>query len=235
VKKTFNNCVVLLAIFLLPGLTMAENFQSLDSIHAAARQFLLDQDASLTEEGARLESGKLDSRLRLRQCSQALEGFLPAGGRTIGNITVGVRCADDAPWSLYVPVRVSVYRDVVVAAELLSRGSVLTADDVRLASVDLAELPHGYLLDISDSIGKKLKRRLQAGTALTPMALEQPQIIKRGQRVTILARSGRMEVRMAGKALDHGAVGKRIGVVNLSSKQKLEGVVTESGEVMVDI
>ena len=214
---------------------MAEAYQSHASIHDAAREFLLTEEPSLQHDTAKVIKGKLDSRLRLRQCIKPLEGFLPAGGRTIGKITVGVRCTDSAPWSLYVPLQVSVFREVVVAVDLLTRGSVLSSSDVRLASVDLADLPHGYITDINDAAGKKLKRRLQPGAALTPAALEEPQIIKRGQRVTIVARSGRMEVRMAGKALDHGAVGKRIGVVNLSSKQKLEGVVTASGEVMIDI
>jgi len=234
--STIKNCVLILAgLCLVPGVVFAEDYQSHDSIHDTARHFLLAQDPALQSDTARLIRGKLDSRLRLRQCSTPLEGFLPAGGRTLGKITVGVRCTDSKPWSLFVPIQVSVFRDVVVAAELLARGSDLTSADVRIASVDLAELPHGYITDISDATGQILKRRLLPGAALTPAMLELPNIIKRGQRVTILVRTGRMEVRMAGKALDHGAVGKRIGVINLSSKQKLEGVVNASGEVMVQI
>ena len=42
-----------------------------------------------------------------------------------------------------------------------------------------------------------------------------------------------MQVRVAGKALAAGAAGDRIAVQNTRSKRKLEGVVTERGEVLV--
>ncbi|NNE63328.1 MAG: flagellar basal body P-ring formation protein FlgA, partial [Gammaproteobacteria bacterium] len=65
--------------------------------------------------------------------------------------------------------------------------------------------------------------------------VEKPRIISRGQRVTILARVGGMEVRTSGKALAHGAAGERIAVQNIKSRQKLEGTVLASGEVKIDL
>jgi len=50
-----------------------------------------------------------------------------------------------------------------------------------------------------------------------------------------MAQSGSMLVRMRGKALDHGAVGDRIKVLNIKSRKKLEGIITVTGEVKVDI
>ena len=50
-----------------------------------------------------------------------------------------------------------------------------------------------------------------------------------------MAQSGLMVVRMKGKALASGAVGERIKVMNVKSRKKLEGVITSSGEVKVDI
>ena len=212
-----------------------ESFQSHESITGAARQLMLDRIVSTYGEQPEIVSDRLDSRLRLRKCSIPLQAFLPESSRDLGKITVGVKCADSKPWSLHVPVTVSIYKQVVVAARTLQRGTLLTDSDVTLASYDLADLTRGYFEDTSRNLGMKLKRRLTAGEPLTFSIVEKPRAITRGQQVHILVRTGAMEVRSTGKALDHGAVGERIGVMNLSSQQKLEGIVTDDGEIRVDM
>jgi flagellar basal body P-ring formation protein FlgA len=209
--------------------------QSHESIVTAARQLMLDNTVSVYRQRPEISTGSLDSRLRLRKCSIPLKAFLPEGSRDLGRITVGVKCADDKPWSLYVPVTIRIFKQVVVTKRTLQRGAVLTGSDIKLASNDLADLNRGYFEDISQNLGMKLKRRLSAGEPLTPSMLEQPQIITRGQRVNILAVTGEMVVRSTGKAMDHGAAGDRIGVMNMSSKHKIEGVITKDGEVRVDM
>lgn len=213
----------------------ASDYQGHDSIMETARQFMLDHIVSVYHQQPEIVTGMLDSRLRLRKCSIPLQAFQPDGSRDLGKITVGVKCTDSKPWSLHVPVTIRIYKQVVVAARTLPRGAVLTKNDVKLASYDLADLTRGYFEDPARNLGMKLRRRLLAGEPLTQMMMEKIRTVKRGQRVIILASTGGMEVRTSGKALSHGSVGERIRVVNLSSKQKLEGVVTESGEILVDM
>jgi flagellar basal body P-ring formation protein FlgA len=213
----------------------AAAYQDQASIRNAARNFMIEHTRSVYRQQAEIEVGKLDSRLRLRQCSLPLQASMPDGSRELGKLTVHVSCTDAKPWSLYVPVTISIYKQVVVAARTLSRGTLITENDIRLARYDLADLNRGYFEDSSVNLGMRLKRRLLAGDPLTPAMVERPRIIERGQRVKIMAGSGGMVIRTSGKALEPGAVGDRIGVLNVSSKQKLEGVVTEDGEIRVDI
>lgn len=213
----------------------AAAYQGHESIRNTARQFMLDHVAAAYSQQPEIVTGTLDSRLRLRKCDIPLQAFLPDGGRDLGKITVGIRCADSKPWSLHVPVTVRIFKQVVVATRTLPRGVVLTENDLKLARYDLAELNRGYFEDPSRFLGFKLKRRLSAGEPLTRVMVEKVRTISRGQQVVILASSGGMEVRTSGKALAHGAVGERIRVLNISSKQKLEGIVTEDGEIRVDM
>lgn len=213
----------------------AAAYQSHASIYSAAKQFMNRHLTARYRQNAKITVGKLDSRFRLKRCEKPLQASLAKGSRDIGKTTVGIKCTGAKPWSLNLPVRVSLYRNVLVSTRLLDRGAILQAGDVKLASRDLADLPYGYIDDLAASIGMKIKRRINPGTALTPAMLKKPQIISRGQRVTIVADSGRMQVRMSGKALANGAAGDRIQVMNVSSKRKLEGVVTASGEVRVEI
>lgn len=209
--------------------------QSHDSILQAAQDFMESHSKGLHDTPAEIRTGRLDSRLRLAQCEAPLETFLPPGGRTLGNTTVGVRCSIPKPWTLYVPVTVNLYKQVVVAADALPRGTILQRDQVKAARRNLAKLPQGYFIDPERLVGMKLKRNVAGGLPLSPTMVAAPQVIKRGQRVTLVANTGSVAVTMSGKALANGAAGERIRVKNLSSKRIIEGLVTSSGEVIVGI
>lgn len=213
----------------------AATFQSHKSIYDAAQSYARNHIVTMHKQRPIIKVGKLDSRLRLKKCGLPLYAFLPKGSREIGKTTVGIKCTDSKPWSLHVPVTISIFKNVLVAAHLLEKGDILTATDTKLIRHDLSDLSYGYLLSKSSGIGKKVKRRVLAGSVLTPNMLKKPQLIARGQKVAILAKSGQMEVRMMGKALDNGAMGDRIKVLNLKSRRKLEGVVISSATVKVEI
>ncbi len=225
----------LCGLLLAPAVALAADYQSHASIYSAAKRFMQQHVASVHGQNAKITISKLDKRFRLKRCNKPLQAYLSKGSRDIGKTTVGVKCAGAKPWSLSLPVKVSLYRNVLVSTRLLNPGDVLQAGDVKLASRDLADLPYGYVDNLQASIGMKIKRRINPGTALTPAMLKKPQLVRRGQRVTILADGGGMQVRVAGKALANGAAGDRIQVQNASTKRKLEGVVTASGEVRVEI
>jgi len=214
---------------------MAVSYQSHQSIYQAAQRFVQNKVISGHNQHSKVTVGKLDSRLKLKQCTKSLQAFLPTGSRYLGKTTVGVKCTGSKPWSLHVPVVISVYQNVLVASHQLQKGTILKESDVNFKRIDLASLHHGFFEAIKEGVGKKLKRRLATGSVLTPAMLKHPQLISRGQQITIVAMSGRMVVRMEGKALANGAVGDRIKVVNVKSKKKLEGVITSSGEVKVEI
>ncbi len=204
-------------------------------IYDAAHQFMLEHIHSLYSQVPEITTGSLDSRLKLRQCDLPLEAFLPKGGRDLGKVTVGVRCNDAKPWSLYVPLTVSLYKEVLVAAHPLERGKLLSNDDVKVVRKDLSELSRGYIQDKQLLLGMQVKQHTPAGKALTPAMMKKPRVINKGQRVTMVVKAVGMEVRMAGKALVHGAIGDRVRVHNLTSKQTLEGTVTGPGEVRIEL
>jgi len=207
--------------------------QSHQSILDAASRFMETTAAELNDMPAEIHTGKLDSRLHLVQCELPLETFMPSGGRTLGNTTVGVRCTQPKPWTLYVPMTVSIYKQVVVAADTLPRGTILSARQLKLAKRNLAKLPQGYYIDPAKLVGMKLKRNITSGFPLTPTMVAAPKLIKRGQRVTLVSHTTAIRVVMPGKALENGAIGERIRVKNLSSKRVVEGVVNASGEIEV--
>ena len=214
---------------------VAGTYQEHKTIYQAARNFVRLHVISQHNQQAKITIGTLDSRLKLKQCPKPLQAFLPNGSRDMGKTTIGVKCKGKNAWSLNVPVTISVYKNVLVASRQLQKGTILTESDMELKKTDLAKLHYGFFEELKYGAGKKLKRRILAGAVLTPAMIKDPQLIRRGQQITIVAQSGLMIVRMAGKALANGAVGERIKVMNVKSRKKLEGVITSSGEVKIDI
>ncbi len=214
---------------------MAMDFQSHTSIDKTAVGFMVARLTASGMHAAVVHASELDNRLHLKACSQPLIAFLPRGSHLVGRTTVGIKCQDSQPWSIQVPVTVRVMKTIAVAAKLLPRDTILQRKDIRMQTIDLSTLPQGYIDQKQALIGQKLKRRINVGVAFTPNIITPQDKVKRGQRVTILARSGSMEVRMAGKALTSGAVGEMVRVVNIASKQRREGIVTKNGEVQVDL
>jgi flagella basal body P-ring formation protein FlgA len=215
------------------SLVAAEPIQSQESIRESARQFIARLAEREYHSPPEVKIGHLDARLMLTACTELLQTFLPPGGRTLGNTTVGVRCAGVKPWTLYVPAEVTVFRQIVITSRPLARGTTLTTADLRLAKRNLAKLRAGYLTDVSQALGNNIKRSLPMHTPLTASVLEAPHLIQRGEHVTLFSESSKVRVRVIAKALMDGALGDMIRVRNISSKQIVEAVVVSPGLVKV--
>lgn len=206
----------------------------LEDIRATAVHFVRSHFAA---DGAaiKVSANRLDSRLRLPQCQPPLQAYFPhATGSMARNTTVGVRCSGPRPWSIYVPVTIQVYRDIAVARQSLPQHKILTSGDFRMERLDVSKFSGAYIADPDKLIGKQLRRPVQMGGPLLSTMLKEPIAIKRGQRVTLLAKSQTFEVRMEAKALTDGAVGDKIRVQNLHSKRIIEGKLGENGLVFVN-
>ncbi|MES9959640.1 MAG: flagellar basal body P-ring formation chaperone FlgA [Sedimenticola sp.] len=210
----------------------AATMQSHESIREAARSYAEGQ-ISPSDARVEIEVGKLDKRLRLHSCSEALESFSPPGRQGGSKLTVGVRCEGDKPWTIYVPVTLAQYRTILITTRDLARGSTIGQADIRLEERDVSRLRRGYFMQPSEVLGKKVKRTTRRNQILLPSQLTAATAVERGSMVTIMARTGGIQVRMKGKALSRGVVGERIQVQNLSSQRKVEATVIEPGVVEV--
>ncbi len=206
--------------------------QPVDSVRSVVADFITTRTAGY---GAppRIRIGRLGPRLRLPLCSEPLSAFQPPGSRIIGNVTVGVRCGGTSPWTIYVPAHVQIFRPVAVAIRSLERGAVISEADIKLVEHDLAALKLGYIDDARQAIGMVARQRIRAGSVVTPHMVEAPRLIRRGEQVTIVARSGGIEIQAAGTALSDGARGELVRVRNNSSRKIVEAIAAAPGVVEV--
>lgn len=173
----------------------------------------------------------LDTRLALAPC-RAMEFFLPPGARLWGASTVGVRCGGDGPWSILVPVQVTVSGTYVVLARAVPPGHVIAPSDLRLQQGDLTQLPAGVLSETDQGIGKIAGNALAAGSALTRDALRAPAVIQQGQTVLLQSSGQGFRVSAEGKALNNAQDGQ-VTQVRTASGQTVSGIARAGGIVEV--
>jgi flagella basal body P-ring formation protein FlgA len=180
-----------------------------------------------------VQINRLDPRLRLPLCEQPLTTTLESPAEPIGRVTLRVRCDGSAPWTVFVPGQVRLYRQVVIASRPLKRDNLLTDADVLLAERDVGLLNQGYLTALTQAVGKKLTRPLLPDQVLAPTHVQMAEAIRKGDQVVISARSGGISVRMPGEALSDGTVGKQISVRNQRSNRVVRARVVGPGQVEV--
>lgn len=215
------------------SISLAEAFQSHQSITDSVQQYLLSQPDIQHYTDANVDVGSIDSRLQLQLCDQALETSLARGARFIGKTTVGVRCASPKPWALYVPANITVFEWVYQTSHPLPRDHILTADDLSAVKTDLGKLNRGYYTSLKEVLGKQTRRNLAQSQILNPDTIRPPHLVKRGEQVALVAAGTQFAIRMQGQALADGAEGDQVRVKNLSSNRIVEGTVTGQGTVRV--
>ncbi len=122
---------------------------------------------------------------------------------------------------------------VVVAATDLSRGSVLSSQDLNLVEMDIVGM-RNPCFDINELTGKKLKRALRLGSPIDRTTVEFPPMVARGEVVTIILRHGSMELTARGEARQDGQSGETIRVRNSASQRDILGRVVAPGVIEVE-
>lgn len=201
--------------------------------HAAIREAAEAAVRKVQPGPAGVVADSPDPRLRLAACSQPITATVPANGVRTARFTAEVRCDGSQPWRLYLPVRVTSIRPVVVASRALARDTVLAPGDVRLAESALSAVPAGALHDPGLAVGRVLRRPADEGQALTASLLGAATLVRRGQQVRVEARAGGLRVQMEGVARGDGALGDIIDVENGASGRIVQAVVRSAKSVEV--
>lgn len=205
--------------------------QSLDSVGAAAEQALQSHYA---QPGSRIviTAETLDLRLQLPACRQPLRALISDQAQPRPRMTVPVQCPDPGSWTVRVPVRLQLFRSVLVTSRVLLRGDGVGAADVHAEERDVTRLGYGYIENFQQIAGRSLARALAKDAVLSPGALGGRRMVRAGDHVQLVARLGGIEVRADGLALGSGDNGARLRVRNASSGRVVDAMVSAPGVVV---
>lgn len=123
--------------------------------------------------------------------------------------------------------------EIPVLRQTVRRGEIIGPTDIETIMVSDRDVQHDLVLTAQDMIGMTPRRVLNAGKPVRDNELESPQIVGRGDMITLIYEQGPLLLTAKGKALQNGAKGDLIQVVNLSSSRPIEGMITAQREVKV--
>ena len=153
-------------------------------------------------------------------------------GRFTAQLSLSAGGTDVA--ALRVAGRAQPMLEVAVAAIRLLPGTILSAADLRLARLPAARVPTGAAHRVEDAVGKQLRIQAAPGTPLPLAELAVPTLVRRDARVLMLADGPGLSLTAEGRALENGADGEHIRVLNPASRAVLDAVVIGEGRVRID-
>lgn len=154
-----------------------------------------------------------------------------SSGRFTGRAVIGV----DGQEHMTLPVsgRARSMIAIPVLNTRLGRQAVITDSHLDWVEVDAMRLDSAVLHDVSDIVGMTPRRGIVPNAPIREHDLAAPIIVSRGDRITMIVRHGALSLSAQGRALEDGAQGQTIRVMNVDSNQTVEGVVEGGGHVLV--
>ena len=123
--------------------------------------------------------------------------------------------------------------EVAVPIRRLMREDVIRPQDLQIIKMRKRNVHNHMVVSAENLIGKAARRTLISGKAIAFEDIQEPELVKRNTKVTIVLETDFMTLTAQGKAMSGGAKGEVIQVKNLTSKKIVEAVVKGPNEVTV--
>ncbi len=123
---------------------------------------------------------------------------------------------------------------VPVLRNNLQNGDIIGQGDIDFVNVPQERLQHDVIMDENKLLGMTPRRVAYAGKFVLDGTLQSPQLIERGEAITIQFKQGPLILTAKGRALQSGAKGDMIRVKNTDSSKMIDAVVIASNQVIVE-
>jgi len=194
---------------------------------------------------AKLKEQNLSGTLDIAFDGNRLELALPASSApdfTLNNFTYDqssrrfraeLVASSGAP-PLPVMGRVGVKRDMPVFARRLESGAVVGEGDIVWASMPVEHIGPDMVAEARNIVGRELRHAATEGQPVRARDVIPPRLVMRGATVVMKIETPFMAMTTQGRALQDGARGDVIRVINTRSNRTVEGVVEASGVVRIE-
>ncbi|SEN09615.1 flagellar basal body P-ring formation chaperone FlgA [Bradyrhizobium sp. OK095] len=122
--------------------------------------------------------------------------------------------------------------EVAVLTRDIDRIELLKSSDIALERRPKAEIS-GEAASRDRTVGMQLRRPMRAGTPIRVADIIKPDFVQRDQSVTVIYQVPGIYLTTRGKAIESGAEGDTVSVLNLQTKRTLTGVVTGRGQITI--
>ncbi|HEY2759520.1 MAG TPA: flagellar basal body P-ring formation chaperone FlgA [Pirellulales bacterium] len=142
--------------------------------------------------------------------------------------------SDIGPSLFGINVKISAPTTVVVTVRDVSKGSIITGDDVQLQQLPTGSDAESAFQSLDDVIGREAQLPIAPGQVLDPQYVRTPIMVKRGSVVTVFATAPGIKIRTTGRVHDDGGRGEQVTVESLIDRKTFLAKVTGIDQVEVE-
>ena len=124
--------------------------------------------------------------------------------------------------------------DVPVLNRDMRPGDVVRHSDIDWVRVPSSRIGQNVITSLDQLLGMSPRYQARAGEPLRLADMVPPVVVQKGAQVDMLLTSGSLTLIARGRALENGAVGDIINVLNTRSNRTLRGVVDGPNSIRID-
>lgn len=157
--------------------------------------------------------------------------------RSTGIVSLDIQVMVDGDLYSTVPVQFKIRRFdyVLVAMEEINRSEPFTKSNTSVERVEITQVKGNIARSVKEMALYLSKQRIEPGTVIRQEAGYLPDIVQRGQAVSVTVKKGALSIRSRGTARQSGAFGETIEVLNPDSGNIFKSTVVGNGQVMVKL
>jgi len=129
--------------------------------------------------------------------------------------------------------RVVTMTEIPVLRRHMSPGDVIRSDDIEWIGIRADQIGRSVIIDAENLMGMSPRRPIRPGTAVRADELRAPVVVAKNSLVTIRLDTARLSLTTQGRAMESGASGDVIRVMNTKSNKIINAAVVGSDTVRV--
>ncbi len=157
--------------------------------------------------------------------------------KKLGIFRIGITRVRNAKAIKRKTIRLALKRKVYVllAKKSVVKGQVLSSSNVTMDEVLIEKDNEDYFESFQDVQGKIAKTKISKGKRITTRHITEATLIKRGDEVSVVCKTGQIQLMIKAIAQSDGKKGQYIMLLNKRSKQKFKAQVVGRLAVVMDL
>ncbi|MGD9591663.1 MAG: flagellar basal body P-ring formation chaperone FlgA [Candidatus Berkiella sp.] len=182
-----------------------------------------------------VQVGNIDSRLKLEDCTAPLIPEIEFGRVNQHFLTVKVACETPKKWAIRVPVKVHLYKEIVLASHPIQKDQVISQHDLKYVRTDVSQVSNGYYVSPDELIGLVATKPISDNAIIMHHMVKPPVLVHRGETVKLVVKAPGLTIEGTGIAQSDGMKGQTIRIKNSRSSRMVEATVQEPGVAVVSL
>jgi len=125
--------------------------------------------------------------------------------------------------------------EIPVTTRTIPKGGVIAEDDITWIEVRAGNIRRQTATELDQILGQEAKRQIRPDSPIRFNDLRSPRLVRKGSLVTLTVQTRYMLLQTNGQAVEDGALGDVVRILNLKSRKTVRGIVQGDSEVVIPL